>query len=438
MKEKKKLTLGNSIYNNILDQINEIEIIDTHEHIRSQEEINLEPVNIFKVFEMSYARRDFNSAGFPQEIWKKQDPKEIWRVFKKFQKQVSLTTYTRNVIRFLQDLYGLQGEFITQDNWIALSEKIKEAYKNENWYNYVLKKRSKFKISFLDSFWSVERFNYNPKFFIPILRTDAMILGRRYKPPYIDALLNHTTIEKIAQAWNIDLGDFESFQSIVDIAIQKYKKKSSPAIKIATAYVRSLYFEKVPKNEARSIYAKDLKTITSIEQKKLQDYMAHYIIQKATEENLPVQIHTGIFARNKNTLSHGNPEKLNNLFIEYPNTKFVLFHFSYPYTPQVFSIAKMFPNVVLDFCWVPMISINIAKRALNDFLDLIPYNKLMWGGDASRVEEAYAGSCMAREVIASVLAERVEKKNINIERALEIASAILHDNASNFYNLKFK
>lgn len=435
MKEKKKLTYGNSVYNKILDQIDEIEILDTHEHIRSQEEINQEPVNIFKVFEKSYARYDYNSAGFPQEIWKRQNPKEIWKVFKEFQKKVSLTTYTRNIIRFLQDLYGLEGEFITENNWIELSEKVKEAYEDENWYNYVLKKRSKFKISFLDSFWSVEKFNYDPKFFIPVLRTDAMILGRKYIPPHEDALLEHTTIEKIAQAWNIDLDDFESFQSIVDIAIKKYKKKSSPAIKIATAYVRSLYFEKVEKNEASLIYAKNPARITFTEQKKLQDYMFHYIIQKATEENLPVQIHTGIFARNINTLSHGNPEKLNNIFIEYPDTKFVLFHFSYPYTPQVFSLAKMFPNVFLDFCWVPMISINIAKRALNDFLDLIPYNKLMWGGDASRVEEAYAGSRMVREVIASVLAERVQKKNINIDRALEIASAILHDNALNFYNL---
>jgi len=262
-----------------------------------------------------------------------------------------------------------------------------------------------------------------------------MILGRKYIPPFANALFGHTTIEKIAQAWNISLDDFESYQSIVDIAIQKYKKKSSPAIKIATAYARSLYFEKVPKNEAKLIYAKDPAIVTFDEQKKLQDYMAHYIIQKATEENLPVQIHTGLFARNINAISHSNPEKLNNIFVEYPDTKFVLFHFSYPYTPQVFSLAKMFPNVFLDFCWVPMISVNIAKRALNDFLDLIPYNKLMWGGDASRVEEAYAGSRIAREVIASVLAERVEKKNINIDRALEIASAILHDNASKFYNL---
>ncbi len=68
------------------------------------------------------------------------------------------------------------------------------------------------------------------------------------------------------------------------------------------------------------------------------------------------------------------------------------------------------------------------------FLDLIPYNKLM-GGDASRVEEAYASSCLVREIIASVLTERVRKKNMDIKRALKIAHAILYKNAFNFYNL---
>ncbi len=359
--------MGNNLYNKILEQINGIEIIDTHEHIRSQEEINKEPVSLFKVFEKSYARRDYNSAGFPPEIWQRQDPKEIWKVFKKFQKEVSLTTFTRNIIRSLQDLYGLEGDLITENNWIELSEKVKKAYKNKNWYSYVLKKRSKIKVSFLDPFWTIERFNYNPKFFIPVLRVDPMILGRKYAPPNADVLYEHTTIEKIAHAWNISLNGFDSYQSIVDIAIQKYNKNGCPAIKIATAYVRSLYFEKVPRNEAKLIYAKDPEKTTANEQKKLQDYMLHYIVQRATKKNIPIQIHTGIFAKNESTLSNGNPEKLNNLFIEYPDTKFVLFHFSFPYTPQVFSLAKMFPNVVLDFYWVPIISTNIARRALNDF-----------------------------------------------------------------------
>ncbi len=427
--------MGNFLYNEILEQINEIEIIDTHEHIMSQDEVNHESLNLFKVFENSYARLDYNSAGMPQEIWEKGEPKEIWAVFKDFQKKVNLTTLTRNIIRSLQDLYGLEGEFVTEDNWIELSEKVKKAYKNKNWYQYVLNERSKFKISFLDSFWGVEKFNYNSKLFIPILRTNPFILGRKYISPYAKGKYEHTTIEKISNAWDISLDNFESYQSIIDIGIQKYKTMGAPAIKIATAYLRSLYFEKVSRDEAALIYAKDPEEITANEQKKLQDYMTHYIIQKATKENMAVQIHTGTFARNENIISNGNPERLNNLFLEYPDTKFVLFHFSYPYTSQVFSLAKIFPNIVLDFCWVPMLSFNIAKRALNEFFDLIPYNKLMWGGDSYRVEEAYAGSRLAREVIASVLAERVEKKNINRERALEIAHAILHDNALHFYNL---
>ena len=427
--------MENILYKEILEKINDMEIIDTHEHIRSQEEVNRESINVFRVFENSYARLDYISAGMPPKIWSKDDIKEIWKTFKEYQKKVSLTTFVKNIIRSLQDLYGLEGDFITEDNWLDLSEKIKEAYQRNDWYNYVLKKQAKFKISLLDSSWSVEKFDYDKSLFIPILRTNPFILGRKYTSPFVKGKYVRTSIEKISESWKIKIDDFESYMTIVDTAIQKYKKMGCPAIKIATAYQRSLYFEKVSRNTAASIYAKNPETITPDEQKKLQDYITHYLIQKATEENMVVQIHTGTFGENGNIISNGNPEQLNNLFLEYPNTKFVLFHFSYPYTSQVFSLAKMFTNIALDFCWVPMFSNNFAKRSLNEFFDLIPYNKLMWGGDSMRVEEAYGSSCLAREIISSVLAERVKKKNINMYRAFEIANAILYNNALKYYNL---
>ena len=96
---------------------------------------------------------------------------------------------------------------------------------------------------------------------------------------------------------------------------------------------------------------------------------------------------------------------------------------------------KCFPNVYLDFCWAPMLSRKAAENALDEYLDLVPYNKLMWGGDAFRVEEAYGASCLAREVLASVLAERIETGDIDMEGALRISKAILHDNARDVFKL---
>jgi len=423
------------LYARLLEQIQEIEIIDTHEHILSQEEVKQEQLHLFRVFENSYARFDFISAGMPPDVWEKGDPREIWEVWREFQDQVGMTCFTRDVIRALQDLYGLEGNRITEDNWRELSEKIIRAYERKDWYEYVLNKRARVKISFLDPFWMVGKLAFNPALFVPVLRANPLILGRSFISQYPRGKIAHTMVEELAREWEVSLEEFESYLALIDTAIRKYRNYGAPAVKIGTAYERSLLFDKVSRDEAARLYAKAPTELTQNEQKRLQDYMAHYVIQKATQENLPVQIHTGILARNANTLANSNPENLNNLFLDYPDTKFVLLHLSFPYIRQAFSLSKMFPNVFLDFCWVPTLSNKVAAQALDEFLDLVPYNKLMWGGDSFRVEAAYAGACAAREVIASVLAGRVQRGDMNMEMAIRVSQAILHGNARDLFDL---
>ncbi len=57
----------------------------------------------------------------------------------------------------------------------------------------------------------------------------------------------------------------------------------------------------------------------------------------------------------------------------------------------------------------------------------------MWGGDSFRVEEAYAAACVTREVMASVLAERVKKGDMDLEMAIRVSEAILHGNARDLF-----
>jgi hypothetical protein len=427
--------MGDKVYRELLEKLQEIEIIDTHEHIMSQEEVKEEPLHLFRIFENSYARLDFITAGMPPEIWQNDNPEEIWEVWKRYQEPVGLTCFTRNIIRALKDLYGLEGNVISEENWREVSERVEVAYERENWYDYVLRRRANFKVSFLDTFWSVEKFSFDPSLFIPVLRSNPLILGRAFVSQYPKGKVVHTTVEKLARKWGVSIKDFESYLTLIDLAIGKYKNNGAPAIKIGTAYERSLFFQKVSRDEAARLYSTDPTGLSSDDRRKLQDFMARYVIQKATEKDLPVQIHTGILARNGNILANSNPEKLNTLLLDYPDTKFVLLHFSFPYVRQVFSLAKMFPHVFLDFCWVPMLSMKAATQTLDEFFDLVPYNKLMWGGDSYRVEEAYAGACLAREVMATVLAGRINKGDMDFSLAMRISQAIFRDNAWDVYRL---
>ncbi len=422
-------------YGTLLERIQEIDIIDTHEHILRREDVLQDPLHLFRVFENSYARLDLTSAGMPPETWQAPESNALWRTFKMYQRHVDQTCFYRNIIRSLQDLYGLKGDRITEKNWPELSEKVQAMYQRQDWYAYVLRQKARFAISMLDTFWSVEAFAFDPDLFVPVLRTNPLILGRRFVSRFPKGLKPPTTVETLANEWKITLDDLDAYLALVDLAIGKYKTQGAPAVKIGTAYERILFFEKVSKNEAARLYGKRPETLTPREQKRLQDFVAHYTIRQATTHGLPVQIHTGILARNANVLDNTNPQHLNNLFLLYPDTRFVLLHFSFPFVGEAFSLAKMFPNVYLDFCWVPMLSKSAATQALDQCFDLVPTNKIMWGGDAFRVEEAYAGACAAREVVASVLASRIDRGDLNIETALNIAHAVFHDNARDLFNL---
>jgi predicted TIM-barrel fold metal-dependent hydrolase len=121
---------------------------------------------------------------------------------------------------------------------------------------------------------------------------------------------------------------------------------------------------------------------------------------------------------------------LENLFSKYPDVKFDIFHTGYPYQNITAALAKMYPNVFIDMCWSHIISPFAARKALSDFLDAVPYNKIMgFGGDYAIVDAIYGHLKIARENIARVLSQKVEEDGgMSIDRAAEIAHRLLYDN----------
>lgn len=75
-------------------------------------------------------------------------------------------------------------------------------------------------------------------------------------------------------------------------------------------------------------------------------------------------------------------------------------------------------------------------RTLHEMLDAVPYNKILWGGDVSRIDDAIGSLELGREVVAIVLSERVKKGWMTEELAFDIAWCIFHDNAVELFHLK--
>jgi predicted TIM-barrel fold metal-dependent hydrolase len=171
--------------------------------------------------------------------------------------------------------------------------------------------------------------------------------------------------------------------------------------------------------------------------KTFQDFIVHRLVQLAIKHNLPVQIHTGLQEGNENIITSGNPTDLTNLFMEYKEARFDIFHGSYPYVGELAVLAKNFQNVYIDMAWLHIISPYVARRALSEWLDTVPSNKILgFGGDYVFVEGIYGHSVLARDNVARVLAKKVEEEGYSLVEAKELARMILRDNALNLFSLK--
>ena len=82
-----------------------------------------------------------------------------------------------------------------------------------------------------------------------------------------------------------------------------------------------------------------------------------------------------------------------------------------------------------------MISKEIARNALSQWIDLIPANKLLWGGDCGRVETAYGALLFAKEIVAEVLAEKVYKGYFDIKLGFYLANRIFNENAASIFDI---
>jgi predicted TIM-barrel fold metal-dependent hydrolase len=222
--------------------------------------------------------------------------------------------------------------------------------------------------------------------------------------------------------------------------LEKYVAGGVVGIKSGLAYERTLQYDKVTRSEAETVFnriAGHLGEGPSWQgAKPLQDYMMHQIIRATIEAGLPMQIHTGLQEGNENIITNANPTHLVNLFTEYREAKFDLFHGGYPYIHEWATLAKNFANVYADMAWVHIISPSIGRSLLHELIETVPGNKIMaFGGDAVTVEMAYGHARMARDVVARVLSEKVDEGYLAEDEAIRLAGKVLRDNPAALFGL---
>lgn len=162
--------------------------------------------------------------------------------------------------------------------------------------------------------------------------------------------------------------------------------------------------------------------------------MMHRVLDLANSNHLPVQIHSGL---NGGNIENSKPTHLLNLFMEYPDVKFILFHGAYPYGGELAVLAKKFSNVYIDMCWLYIISPSYSERYLHEWLETVPANKIMaFGGDFLHVEGIHSHLLLAKQIVSNVLIDKVRDGYFSEDEAIKVAQMLLHDNAIRILGLK--
>lgn len=433
-------------------------LIDTHEHLqRENNRINLD-VDVLTVFFLQYASSDLISSGLSYKDYQMilnpaKSLDKRWQIFSPYWEEIKNTSYARVLNIAAKDLYG---DEINEKTYRQISKKMKERNKI-GLYKWVLKDKSRIDLSLQDTLlkpkdyaiWNTPSvknlLDVDRTFFIPVHRFEDFILPQdRYD------------IESIAHRRNTTIHTLRDLVKNLELEFQEISNNIA-AVKLWLGYRRSIKFEKATFHEAEKIFNEIFSQetfrrtnadgvritvpegISLQDAKPLHDFMTHKVIQLAGRHSVPVQIHTGFHEGNENLLSNTNPLNLTNLFTEYRNVKFDLFHGGYPYIGESSALAKTFPNVYLDLAWLHLISPYVAREALSEWIDTVPSNKILgFGGDYVFVEGSYGHSIIARQNVSRILIQKVENGDLKLEYAKSLAKKILRENAINLFLNRIK
>jgi len=417
------------------DEICKIQIIDTHEHIINRQMLEALGFDLGHAIELGYLKDDLLALGMDENhiLNSGTDVDALIESLIPLLRQTRNTTYYQSLFRALRDLHGLKDDELDPKNLRAVSDSIVAAYGREDWYDHVVRDRCNIKCMLRDLGYMI----FDDEFVIPIARMDGwlMLRHRHLLQDWIEwaAPVNAPYVAEVE--YNEKVHNLDDYLGLIEADFEKAREFGSVGIKIGIAYKRTLQFERVSVDEANRAFSLPDEKTTWSDIKTFQDFVFFNIIENATKHNLPVQIHTGLLAGGKAVLANSNPLHLSNVFLEFPDTRFDVFHGGFPFMGEMGSLALMFPNVHLNTVWVSLISYAGFKRAFSEWLCYVPAGKFMWGGDSHFVEEIYGAVCGIRQALSEVLAEKIEDGVFDEELALMVANGFLHDNAKRLFKI---
>ena len=238
-------------------------------------------------------------------------------------------------------------------------------------------------------------------------------------------------VEDIHQETGIEVSTLEDLREALAAIFRRYAP-CAIAVKAQHAYTRTLRWEERSDEDAAQALAAVLAggEVEEATRLTLGDWCWARGVELAIEHNLPFKLHTGHHAGTGSMpIDWVRAGNLCPLLARYSEARFVLMHTSYPYTDELVSIAKHYPNVWVDLCWAWSIDPYSSADFVRRFLHAVPSSKLFgFGGDTFWPTAAIAYSIQARRGLHRALRAEVAAGDLTEQQAIKLARRLMHDN----------
>jgi predicted TIM-barrel fold metal-dependent hydrolase len=322
-------------------------------------------------------------------------------------------SYARPAFMAAKEFYGFDD--INEGNYKALSERMAAANR-PGIYRRVLRERCKIRVALTQS----GRTDYDLDLLLPIMWVDEYAAIRTKKE-----------IEKRAAKLGGGVRALDDYVDLTRKGIEKWMSEGVVGLKMWTQP-----YGEPDRGRAVALYD----SLMRAEKKQLPEwgplrtYITDAMLDMASELGLVVAVHTGMWGDFR-TL---DPKHMIPVITRHPDTKFDLYHMGMPWVRDAGVIGKNFPNVWLNLCWSHIVSPRMTCSALDEWVDLVPMNKIIaFGGDYEKpVEKVYGHLVMARENIARVLGGRVSDGLMTEGEAIDVARKWFYHNPKGLYRLR--
>ena len=406
------------LFDSLHGQISALPVIDCHEHTFLPE-ARPSRVDLWAVVRNSDVGDDLISAGMPAT----HRPNLEWDLASAYLPRVRNTGFYRSLILAFQHLFDFRDSELRADNWELLSKKIAEANTLTDWYSTVLHHHGHVELILRVQGEEPDPFAVDRRYFAPLINFDEWI--RAGEPE---------ERERVAGKVGGEAGTLKQYLTAMDLAFEQARERKAIGAKSLLAYRRPLNYARPEYSEVESLFGR--RSLTERESHAVEDFLMHAIAERAGRYNLPFQIHVGYGSWQSNITAGANPLLLNLLIESHRHTQFVLLHGGYPFIGEMATLAKNHPNVYIEAGWLAYIAPAAYRRAMGEWLDSVPMNKILaFGADCLHIEQTLGALILTRRQLTRALMDKITESDWSESLALECGTRLLHRNAVELYRL---